>query len=191
VSKSHLFVWKSHSAFINDSCACRNHIRTCQNHKACKNYTLCVLNYTLRDLITLERVIITLMSVIFTCIRVKITLVCVNLTLRVKSHYACEDRTLRVEINLFLVSGTSIFNSFYWSLRFYLITNFLRYKTHWVFSSQANSLKQHTQQHLLCVVVSCARWNHTRACCNHIHTFRNHPACRNYTVEQKKSLYRS
>jgi hypothetical protein len=55
-----------------------------------------------------ERVIITLVSVIFTDIGVKIRFVCENHILRVKSHSACENRTLRVEINLLRVEITLV-----------------------------------------------------------------------------------
>jgi hypothetical protein len=51
---------------------------------------------TMRVKIILHCAIITLMCVIFTRIRVKITLLCVesNATLRVKSNFACGNRTL-------------------------------------------------------------------------------------------------
>jgi hypothetical protein len=48
------------------------------------------------------------MSVIFTRIRVKITLVRVETTLRVKSHSAYGNRTLRVEINILRVELTLV-----------------------------------------------------------------------------------
>jgi hypothetical protein len=56
------------------------------------------------------RVEVTLVSVIFTGIHVKITLVCVcgNHTLRVKSHFAWRNRTLRVKIILVHVKITLV-----------------------------------------------------------------------------------
>jgi hypothetical protein len=63
-------------------------------------------NYNLRVGITFERVVVLLVRVIFTRLSVKITLVCVDL--RVKSHCACGNRTLRVEINLVRVEITLV-----------------------------------------------------------------------------------
>jgi hypothetical protein len=99
VSKSHSACRNHSFAFWNHNRECRNHIRACPNHNACGNYNLCVG-------ITFERVVVLLVRVIFTCIGVKITLVCVDL--RVKSHYAYENRILRVDINLLRVEITLV-----------------------------------------------------------------------------------
>jgi hypothetical protein len=66
-----------------------------------------IVKITMRVKITLERVVITLLSVIYTRLRVKITLVCVE-SRRLKSHAACVNRNLRVEINLMRVEITLV-----------------------------------------------------------------------------------
>jgi hypothetical protein len=68
---------------------------------------------TLRLEITLERVVIVLVSVIITLIRVKTTLVYMEIILCVwnhaewKSHSACRNRTVRVEIALCVLKSHS------------------------------------------------------------------------------------
>jgi hypothetical protein len=67
------------------------------------------LKITIRVEITFERDFITLVSVLFTRIRGKITfVVCGNHSLRVKSHSACGNRTLRLVIPLVRVLITLV-----------------------------------------------------------------------------------
>jgi hypothetical protein len=109
---------KQHASCWNLTCACISHTRVCHNH------THMCQNQTLRVEISLVLVEITVLSVVITksqcvwklhfCVVITLDSVCHihthtcqyyscasgNHTLRVKSHSACRNRTLRAETNL-------------------------------------------------------------------------------------------
>jgi hypothetical protein len=85
---------------INLSCACRNHIHACQILNACGNYSQSVE-------ITLKRVFITL-GHNHTHTSQTYSRGCRKHTLHVKSHSACGNLTLHVEINFVRVEITLV-----------------------------------------------------------------------------------
>jgi hypothetical protein len=89
-----LCVWKSHSAY-------KNHTRACWNYTLLSDITVVRVFITHKSDFYTQSVVLTRMNVIINFVSVIITLIRVNITLCVlKSHSACRNHTLRVEITL-------------------------------------------------------------------------------------------
>jgi hypothetical protein len=138
------------------------------------------LKITIRVEITFERDVITLVSVIFTRIRVKITfVVCGNHSLRVKSHSACGNRTLREYINLVRLDITlCVWKSY--SACCNPISACLNHTREWHNHNSCGKL------HSAYIIHTLACRYHTRECHIHTHTCQNYSRVNgNHTLRVK------